>query len=65
VDKREKSLTMSREFRDETGELASVSVQSQEAEAVTLVEAELETIFGSSGKQVLLREFSTRYSVTV
>ncbi|MDA4123898.1 MAG: hypothetical protein OK438_00415 [Thaumarchaeota archaeon] len=30
-----------------------------------MVEAELETIFGSSGKQVLLKEFSSRYSVTV
>ena len=45
--------------------LAAILPSSREEQAVSQVEMELETIFGNSGKQVLLKEFSSRYEVTI
>jgi hypothetical protein len=56
---------MSVEFRREMEKLASMISEHTQEDLVSLVEEELETIFGSSGCVALLREFSTRYGVTV
>ena len=56
---------MSQEFRDEMLKSSALHPSSREEQAVSLVERELETIFGNSGKQVLLKEFSSRYEVTL
>ena len=55
---------MSLEFREETERLTSSMGTSAGRDAVAEVESELEVIFGGSGKQVLLVEFSKRYDVT-
>jgi hypothetical protein len=56
---------LSIEFRDEMEKLSRIFVSNGEDEAVTQVESELEAIFGDSGKQVLVKEFSSRYLVSV
>lgn len=54
---------MSLESREEMKRLTSAMGTSEDRDAVAEVESELETIFGDSGKQVLLAEFSKRYDV--
>ncbi len=56
---------MSQEFKDEMEKLATIFSSGREEQAVSQVESELETIFGNSGKQVLVKEFYSRYDVTV
>ncbi len=56
---------MSQEFRDEMEKLAPYFASNAEAQAISRVETELETIFGNSGKQVLVKEFSSRYDVSI
>ena len=56
---------MSQEFRDEMMKLSAILPSSREEQAVSQVETVLETIFGNSGKQVLLKEFASRHGVTI
>ncbi len=56
---------MSQEFRDEMEKLAPYFASNTEAQAISKVETELETIFGVSGKQVVMKEFSSRYDVSI
>ncbi len=56
---------MSQEFRDEMEKLAPIFASNTEAQAISKVETELETIFGISGKQVVMKEFSSRYDVSI
>jgi hypothetical protein len=55
---------MSLGFREETKKLTSTLRKDGNRDAVAEVEAELEVIFGDSGKQVLLLELSKRYDIT-
>ncbi len=55
---------MSQAFRDEMEKLATMFVSTQEEEAVIQVESELEIIFGNSGKEVVKKEFASRYYVS-
>jgi len=53
------------EFRREMENLASLISEHKQEDLVAAVGLELETIFGASGSQALLREFSSRYAVSV
>lgn len=45
--------------------LAPYFASNTEAQAISQVERELETIFGNSGKQVVVKEFCSRYDVSI
>jgi hypothetical protein len=54
---------MSIEFREEMEKLASLISTDKSEDSTSEVASELETVFGVSGSQALLRVFSTRYRV--
>ncbi len=56
---------MSTAFREEMEKLASAVSEGVEKEAVSKAEAELEVIFGNSGKQVVMKECLSTHDVTV
>ena len=56
---------MSIEFREEMQKLASVISTGRDEDRLTEVSAELDVIFGATGSQVLLKEFSSRYGVSL
>jgi len=58
------SPRLSQEFKKEVEKLASIASASAGHNAEAEVEAELEAIFGDTGKAVLLLEFAKRYDVT-
>jgi hypothetical protein len=56
---------MSIEFREEMEKLASLISTDKREDSTPEVASELETIFGISGSQALLRVFSVRYGVSL
>jgi hypothetical protein len=56
---------MSIEFREEMEKLASLISTDKGEDSTSEVVSELETIFGVSGSQALLRVFSVRYGVSL
>jgi len=56
---------MSLEFREEMTRLAEVISSERSENKVSEVASELECIFGASGYQALLSEFSSRYEVSL
>lgn len=55
---------MSIEFREEMEKLSKVLGTGKKKDATAEVESELESIFGYSGRQILLLESLDRYKVT-
>ena len=55
---------MTKRYRDEAGQISLTITPRTEESALVLVERELETIFGISGKKVVL-EFTRRYQVSM
>jgi hypothetical protein len=56
---------MSIEFREEMQKLASVISVAKDEDTILEVSDELQNIFGVSGSQVLLKEFASRYGVSL